>query len=78
MSEYRITQFNAILDLVAALNGAGATRKQIAEALGLKKSPNVLALIKRLVDENYLREVADTSVYPHRFRYHLPDNQTSS
>lgn len=73
MTDYRVKQFNAILELCAALAGEGATRKQIAEALGLKKSPNVITLVKYLVSENYLVEQIDQTQYPHRFKYRVAD-----
>lgn len=71
MSEKKVSQFGAIIDLCKAWAGEGATRKQIAEALGLKKSIHVTNLIRVLVSEKYITEVLDDRQYPARYRYFL-------
>ena len=38
----------------AVYNGAGRTRKDIAENLGLKKSPHLIEIINELVSDNWL------------------------
>lgn len=71
MTQRKIQQFAAILDLIRAFAGQGATRRQIADALGLKKSVHVTNLLRLLVTENYISEVLDDSEYPPRFRYFI-------
>lgn len=49
--------------------GEGCTRTEIAEMLGLKKTPHLVSLIRQLVNDGWIVEQQDTRSWPHRWRY---------
>ena len=70
MTDERASRLDTI---IAALDGAGATgltRSEIATVLGLKKSPYLLGLIQRVVDDNHAVCEFFENCYPPRFVYY--------
>lgn len=48
----------------------GCTRKEIAEALGLKKTPHIINLLNQVVADGWALQETDLTTWPHRIRYY--------
>jgi DNA-binding IclR family transcriptional regulator len=62
---------NEVIELLSNQNGAGLTRRQIAEGLGLSKSPYIIRLLDDLEQKGYVGKQWDDSQYPPTFKYFL-------
>lgn len=73
MSEDKANKLNKIIEVVWASGGVGLTRREIGQALGLKKSPHLTALINEVVAGGYIVGEVDIRKLPARLRYYKPD-----
>lgn len=69
--EARLTQMLGLLWNCGV--GEGCTRNEIAEMLGLKKTPHLVGLIRQLVADGWIVEDVDTKSWPYRMRYKPSD-----
>lgn len=69
MTPQRMARLN---DLMAVIyqRGGGLSRREIGQAVGLKKTPYLADLLAQAVADQYLRVELDTSCYPVRLRYY--------
>jgi Mn-dependent DtxR family transcriptional regulator len=62
---------NEALEALYRQDGAGMTRREIALALGLSKSPFILSMMHELENEGLVVKVWDEEVFPPTYRYFL-------
>lgn len=74
MSEYRFSQCKTMLSALMAAGGAGVTRKQFAEVLGIKKSKHLVNLIDELVARGLAVKQDSTDSHNRAvFRYYITE-----
>lgn len=59
MTKWRVRRWEQIYGVAAAAGGAGMTRKDVAGALGLRKSEYLVQILRAMVAAGWLREVWD-------------------
>lgn len=70
MTEQRVNRLNDIVHVViGARYEGGVTRREIADRVGLKKSPYLNGLIQMCIDEGLIWQNEVITSWPHRFVY---------
>lgn len=69
MSERVLGKIKAIDECLRRVGQTGATRKEIAECLGLKVTPYLKGMIQELLNRGFARAEWETEAYPPRWRY---------
>ena len=54
---------------------AGCTQREIADGIGLRKTPYLAAMLRKLVRRKKIMYWVDSEVFPPRFRYAPQDTQ---
>lgn len=73
MTKYRLNRLNEIVDCVVRVGRGGATRKQIAECLGIKVTQHLTAMINQCIAEGYLTSVLDDAMPRKTWKYFNTD-----
>lgn len=70
MTKKRANRLNAIVEYLHVVNGAGATRRQIAEQIGVKVSPHLIEMLDQIEAAGWAHKVLDDNEYPATWRYY--------
>jgi DNA-binding IclR family transcriptional regulator len=71
MTQRKANRLNEMLACLGRGGQAGMSRKEMAECLGLKVSPHLVAMLDILIDHGYARKALDESVYPPAWKYYM-------
>ena len=70
MTDARRLRLEQMLSVLWTCNReGGCTRADIAQMIGLKKTPHLIGLLQQLVKDGWIVETVDTLSWPHRMRY---------
>jgi hypothetical protein len=70
MTQVRLSRLETILKALWQCGGVGGcSRLEIAQMLGLKKTPYLTGLLNQVVQDGWATAEIDLSVWPHRIVY---------